>query len=46
MRNLDLSEYYDSKYTEIESECPSSKNESEDEYVYSNNMPFCLRYSD
>ena len=46
MRNLDLSEYYDSEYTETESECSSSEDESEDEYVYSNNMPLRLRYSD
>ncbi|CAB4382017.1 unnamed protein product [Rhizophagus irregularis] len=40
--NLDLSEYYDSEYSETDSET-----ESEDEYVYSNNnMPFHLRYSD
>ena len=31
MRNLDLSEYYDSEYTETESECSSSEGESEDE---------------
>ncbi|RIA94565.1 hypothetical protein C1645_817842 [Glomus cerebriforme] len=42
MRNLNLSEYYDSKYTETESECSGSKDESEDEYVYSNNMPLHL----
>jgi hypothetical protein len=41
MDNLDLSEYYDSDYTETDSET-----ESEDEYVYSNNMPLRLRYSD
>jgi len=46
MRNLDLSEYYNSKYTETESKCSSFEDESEDEYVYSNNMPLCLRYSD
>ena len=46
MRNLDLSEYYDSEYTETESECSSSEDESEDECVYSNNMPLRLRYSD
>src|SRR6266498_2217335 len=39
--NLDLSEYYDSEYSETDSET-----ESEDEYVYSNNMPLRLRYSD
>ncbi|RGB22351.1 hypothetical protein C1646_776229 [Rhizophagus diaphanus] len=44
MDNLDLSEYYDSEYSETDSEA-----ESEDDYVYtlhSNNMPFRLRYSD
>ncbi|RIA96780.1 hypothetical protein C1645_814982 [Glomus cerebriforme] len=45
-RNLDLSEYYDSEYTETESKCSSSKDESKDEYVYSNNMSLHLRYSD
>ncbi|CAB4441130.1 unnamed protein product [Rhizophagus irregularis] len=40
MRNLDLSEYYDSEYTETESECSSSEDESEDEEVaYNNNAP-------
>ncbi|RIA82497.1 hypothetical protein C1645_835255 [Glomus cerebriforme] len=40
MRNLDLSEYYDSEYTETESECSSSEDESEDEEViYNNNTP-------
>src|SRR5438876_2421871 len=33
-----VSEYYDSEYTETESECSSSEDESEDGYVYSNNM--------
>ncbi|RIA82850.1 hypothetical protein C1645_834712 [Glomus cerebriforme] len=37
MKNLDLSEYYDSEYTEIESECSSSEDESEDEEVTYNN---------
>ena len=31
MDNLDLSEYYDSDYTETESECSSSEDETEDE---------------
>ena len=40
MRNLDLSEYYDSEYTETKSEYPSSEDESENEEVtYNNNMP-------
>ena len=30
MDNLDLSEYYDLDYTEIESECSSSEDETED----------------
>jgi len=48
MRNLDLSEYYDSEYTETESECSSSEDETEDEeVVYDNNVPppiiyFCI----
>ncbi len=46
IRNLDLSEYYDSEYIKTESKCSSFEDESEDEYVYSNNMPFHLRYSD
>jgi hypothetical protein len=44
MRNLDLSEYYDSEYTETKSsssETDSSdpETETEDENVFSNNMP-------
>ncbi|GBC28853.1 uncharacterized protein OCT59_001152 [Rhizophagus irregularis] len=39
-----VSEYYDSEYTETESS--GSETESEDEYVYSNNDPLRLRYSD
>jgi hypothetical protein len=40
MRNIDLSEYYDSEYTETESEYSSfeDETESEDEDGYSNNM--------
>jgi len=38
MRNLDLSEYYDSEYTKTESKCSSSEDETEDEeVVYDNN---------
>ena len=40
MDNLDLSEYYDLDYTETNSET-----ESENEYIYSNNMSLRLRYS-
>ena len=36
-----VSEYYDSEYTETESS--GSETESEDEYVYSNNVPLHLR---
>ncbi|GBB93859.1 hypothetical protein RclHR1_02240031 [Rhizophagus clarus] len=44
-REIDgVGEYYDSEYTETESS--SSETESEDEYVYSNNEPLRLRYSD
>ena len=41
MENLDLSEYYDSEYTETESEysCSEDETESEGEDVYSNNVP-------
>ncbi|RIA91008.1 hypothetical protein C1645_822582 [Glomus cerebriforme] len=40
MRNLDLSEYYNSEYTETESEYSSSEEESENEEVaYNNNAP-------
>ena len=40
MKNLDLCEYYDSEFTETESECSSSEDESEDEeVVYNNNVP-------
>ena len=48
MRNLDLSEYYDSEYTETESEYSNSEDEIEDEeVVYDNNVPppiiyFCI----
>ena len=41
MNNLDLSEHYDSDYTETNSET-----KSEDKYVYSDTIPFRLRYSD
>ncbi len=47
-RNLDLSEYYDSEYTETESEYSNSEDEIEDEeVVYDNNVPppiiyFCI----
>ena len=47
MDNLDLSEYYNSDYTETDSKTESEDEiESEGEYVYSNNMPLRLRYSD
>ncbi len=40
MRKLDLSEYYDSKYTETESECFNFEDESEnEEVIYNNNVP-------
>ena len=39
MRNLDLSEYYDSEFTETESECSSSEDETSDkEVAYDNNV--------
>ena len=38
IRNLDLSEYYDSEYTGTESECSNSEDKTEDEeVVYDNN---------
>ena len=48
MRNIDLSEYYDSEYTETESEYLSfeDETESEGEDVYNNNVSLRLRYSD
>ena len=41
MDHLNLNEYYDLKYFKTNPET-----ESENEYIYSNNMPFHLRYSD
>jgi hypothetical protein len=44
MRNIDLSEYYDSEYTETESS--SSETEPENEDDYSNDSSNDYRYSD
>jgi hypothetical protein len=45
MKNLDLSEYYDSEYTESESECSSSEDETENEEIaYGNNVPRSIFY--
>ncbi len=43
MDNLNLNEYYDSEYTETESECLSSENEIKNEEVtYVNDIPLLM----
>ena len=39
-------ENFDKDYCCSDSESSSSETESKDKYVYSNNGPLCLRYSD